>query len=142
MGDIKRDSYTPFFEGIISDLISIPIGEGRRLLLLSGVAAQDPDGKPFQSDVIGSDIEQQLRHVWNRISFILGQHNASLSDVVKVVTYVTDARFLPHPAAKVLREVFSGRPVPTSTGLVVNGLAYPAMLVEVDIIAVTSCADI
>lgn len=99
MGDIKRDSYTPFFEGIISDLISIPIGEGRRLLLLSGVAAQDPDGKPFQSDVIGSDIEQQLRHVWNRISFILEQHNATLSDVVKVVTYVTDARFLPHPAA-------------------------------------------
>lgn len=141
MGEIKRDSYTPFFEGIISDLISIPIGEGRHLLLLSGVAAQDPDGKPFQSNVIGSDIEQQLRHVWSRISFILEQHGASLSDVVKVVTYVTDARFLPHPAAKVLREVFAGRPVPTSTGLVVNGLAYPEMLVEVDIIAVTSIAD-
>lgn len=138
MNEIRRDTYTPFFQGVISDIVSIPIGEGRRLLLLSGVAAQDPDGKPFQSNVVGSDAEQQLRHIWSRIEFILGQHGASVSDIVKIVTYVTDARFLPMPAAKVLKEVFAGRPVPVSTGLVVSGLAYPEMLAEVDVIAVAS----
>jgi len=136
MNMIRRDSYTPFFDGIISDIISIPIAEGRRLLMLSGVAAQDPDGVPFQSNVIEGGIEAQVRHVWKRIEYILGQHDASAGDIVKTVTYVTDARYLVNPTAKVMREVFAGKPVPVSTGLVVSALAYPEMLVEVDVIAV------
>ena len=136
MGEIRRDSYTPFFDGIISDIISIPIAEGRNLLMLSGVAAQNPDGSPFQSNVIEGGIEAQVRHVWARIAFILEQHGASVRDVVKIVTYVTDSRHLVNPTSKVIREVFAGGPVPVSTGLVVSGLAYPEMLVEVDVIAV------
>lgn len=136
MSEIRRDSYTPFFDGIISDIISIPIAEGRRLLMLSGVAAQDPDGEAFQSNVIAGGAEAQVRHVWKRIEFILQQHGASVADIVKIVTYVTDARYLVHPTSKVIREVFAGGPVPVSTGLVVTALAYPEMLVEVDVIAV------
>ena len=137
MGEIRRDSYTPFFDGIISDIISIPIAEGRKMLMLSGVAAQNPDGTPFKSNVIDGGIEAQVRHVWKRIAYILDQHGASVSDVVKIVTYVTDSRHLVNPTAGVIREVFAGGPVPVSTGLVVSGLAYPEMLVEVDVIAVT-----
>ncbi|WP_070151991.1 Rid family hydrolase [Sphingobium phenoxybenzoativorans] len=137
MNEIRRDSYTPFFDGIISDIVSIPIAEGRKLLMLSGVAAQNPEGKPFQSNVVSADCEEQVRHIWKRIAFILEQHGATVADVVKIVTYVTDARYLVHPTSKVLREVFAGKPVPVSTGLVVSGLAYPEMLIEVDVTAVT-----
>ena len=136
MEEIERRSYTPFFNGLISDVVAIPLGGGRKLLMLSGVAAQNPDGKPFTTDIVSSDYETQLRHVWKRIEHILELEGGKIHDIVKIVTYVTDARRFPLPTGAVLREVFAGGPVPVSTGVVVTGLAYPEMLVEVDAMAV------
>lgn len=136
MTEIERASYTPFFNGLISDVVSVPIGESRKMLFLSGVVALDQDGKPFKSNTPQSSIEEQTRYVWKRIGEILAHHNAKYSDIVKITTYVTDARFFPMPLRAILKEIFAGGPLPVSTSVVVAGLAYPELLVEIDATAI------
>ena len=64
-------------------------------------------------------------------------HGATMNDVVKVVTYVTDVRNLPE-AGKCRTETLGGAPQPVHTFLNINQLAWPGMLVEVDVIAATA----
>ena len=54
-------------------------------------------------------------------------------DIVKLTSFITDAR---HVAAnRAARDQFLSDPYPASTLLVVQGLADPAMLVEIECVA-------
>ena len=59
-----------------------------------------------------------------------------MNDVVKVVTYVTDIRNQAQ-AGKCRAEALGGAPQPAHTFLNINQLAWPGMLVEMDVIAIT-----
>ena len=59
-----------------------------------------------------------------------------MSDIVKAVTYVTNIRFQAN-AGKCRAEAPAEAPPPVHTFLNINQLAWPRMLVEVDIIAIT-----
>jgi enamine deaminase RidA (YjgF/YER057c/UK114 family) len=81
----------------------------------------------------------QLRHLGD----FAGQrryaydNGATMNDVVKVVTYVTDVRNLPGRESAA-SEALGGAPQPVHTFLNINQLAWPGMLVEVDVIAATA----
>jgi enamine deaminase RidA (YjgF/YER057c/UK114 family) len=107
------------------------------MLMLAGVSAESPEGRWMHADVsTASDITGQTRFIWSRISELLGFHGGTLGDIVKVTLYTTDARYLMNPVATVLGEVFGQGPVPACTGVVVSGLAWPELLIEIDITAV------
>lgn len=66
---------------------------------------------------------------------LLAKHGASLKDVVKITTYLVDTRECPdyHRAR---REAFAGiGEIPAHTLIIAQGLAWPGMLVEIDMTA-------
>lgn len=128
-GEIFRDSGA-------CDVVSIPLGGGMRMLMLSGVAAENPDGTFGQANPAAADIAGQVAFVWARIGALLKAHDASLDNIVKVTFYTTDSRYLMDPIATSLGANFTGRTRPAATGVVVSGLAWPELLVEVDVTAI------
>jgi enamine deaminase RidA (YjgF/YER057c/UK114 family) len=54
-------------------------------------------------------------------------------DIVKITSFITDGRYL--MANRAARDQFITEPYPAATLLVVQGLADPAMLVEIEVVA-------
>ncbi|MDY7102853.1 MAG: RidA family protein [Actinomycetota bacterium] len=107
---------------------AIAVRDPGRLVFVSGTMGLRPDGTP------GVDLEQQLALVWSNIAAILGDAGASLDDVVRVTSYLTD----PSSAdanARARRRALGGRLVPT-TAIVVRTLE-DSWLVEIEVVAAT-----
>jgi 2-iminobutanoate/2-iminopropanoate deaminase len=109
----------------------VVIAEGRRMIFISGQLARDRQG-----NVVGSgDMRAQLRQVGENIKAALEAADASLSDVVKTTTYVTDIEeFFKHVD---VRMEYFGAALPTSTTVEVRRLAQPDFLVEIEAVAIT-----
>jgi len=100
---------------------------GARYLYVSGQVGVDSRGKLQQG------FEKQAVQVWKNIGQVLKAGGMGYKDIVKITTFLTDSRFVvPNRAA---RDQFISEPYPASTLLVVAGLADPAMLVEIEVIA-------
>jgi enamine deaminase RidA (YjgF/YER057c/UK114 family) len=80
------------------------------------------------------DVEAQAEQAMANIETLLKEAGGSLEHIVKVVVYLTDARFR-EPVYRVLGRRLKGV-YPVSTGIVVSALARPEWLVEIDATAV------
>jgi len=103
--------------------------EGKRTIFVSGQLARDRHG-----NVVGTgDMRAQIRQVGENIKAALAAAGATLSDIVKATTYVTDIEeFFRH--VDVRMEYFGA--LPASTTVEVRRLAQPDLLVEIEVIAV------
>jgi enamine deaminase RidA (YjgF/YER057c/UK114 family) len=72
------------------------------------------------------------------IAMLLDEAGGELTDIVKVVVYLTDVRYR-EPVYRVMGRWLKGV-FPVSTGLVVTALARPEWVVEIDATAVVSGA--
>ncbi len=81
------------------------------------------------------DPEAQIREVWANLEKAVKAAGGSLRDIVKTTTYVVGAENLGRIRA-VRMTLLPPEGRPTSTTLVVAGLADPDLLVEVEAIAV------
>jgi enamine deaminase RidA (YjgF/YER057c/UK114 family) len=91
-------------------------------------AAQD-------GSVVGKgDPEAQARQIWHNLEAAVKSAGGTLHDIVKTTTYVTNINYA-GAVRKVREELFRSNP-PTSTLLVVAGLASPDYMVEIEAIAV------
>ena len=100
-------------------------------LYISGQVARDPAGK-----LVGEgDVVAQYRQVWKNLGLALDAVGLGYDHLVKTTTYVTNIQ---HAAGvrKVREELFQGSNPPTSTLLVITGLASPDYMVEIEAIAV------
>ena len=91
----------------------------------------------FDGTVVGTgDAEAQVRQIWRNLDSAVRSVGGTLRDIVKTTTYVTD---IAHAAAvrKVRDETYPTDP-PTSTLLVVVGLAMPDLMVEIEAVAVVA----
>jgi len=104
--------------------------EGRRTIFVSGQVPRDRHG-----NVVGKgDMRAQMRQVGENVKAGLEAAGATLRDVVKITTYVTDIEeFFKH--VDVRMEYFAA--LPASTTVEVRKLAHPDFMVEVEAIAVT-----
>ena len=107
----------------------VVVVEGRKTIFVSGQLARDAKG-----DVVGKgDMRAQIRQTGENIRAALAAAGASLADVVKTNTYVTDIEeFFRHTDVRM--EYFGA--LPTSTTIEVRRLAHPDLLVEIEVIAV------
>ena len=105
--------------------------EGRRLIFIAGQLARDRDG-----NVVGKgDMRAQIRQVGENIKAALQAAGATLDDLVKTTTFVTDIEeFFKHVD---VRMEYFGAALPTSTTVEVRRLAHPDFLVEVEAMAIT-----
>ena len=98
---------------------------------ISGQVSRDMNGRTSH---VG-DPEAQIREVWANLEIAVKAAGGSLKDIVKTTTYVVGPENLGKiRAARLSLLPPDGRP--TSTTLLVAGLADPDLLVEVEAIAV------
>ena len=102
---------------------------GRTIWLAGQVAAEDASGRSLAGDFDG-----QVREVFARLGQTLGEAGASLSDMVTMTVFITDARF--GDRFTELRKDIFGDNFPVSALITIAGLARPELLVEVQGVAV------
>jgi enamine deaminase RidA (YjgF/YER057c/UK114 family) len=99
-------------------------------LYISGQLGLDSDGK-----LVGpGDAEAQAEQCYRNIKTIVEHFGGSMDDIVKITQYITDLAFRPLIAGP--RDRYLGRPGPSSTLVVIKGLAAPEYLVEIEALAI------
>lgn len=96
---------------------------------LRGQTAMDLDG-----NIVGvGDAAAQAENAMACAKVLLEEAGACLQDVVKIVIYITDRAYR-EPVYRVIGRWLKGV-YPVSTGIIVQGLAKPEYLMEIDIVA-------
>ena len=126
-------NYSEWTKGLFSEAVTVT--HPGKMIFLAGVGAEDESAARGTIRHLG-DFAGQCRYAYDKIKRLLAAHGATMNDLVKVVTYVTDVRNLPE-AGKCRTEALAGAPQPVHTFLNINALAWPGMMVEVDVIAIT-----
>jgi enamine deaminase RidA (YjgF/YER057c/UK114 family) len=115
------------YEGVIGFSRALRVGD---TVYVSGTVAWGEDGKLAGE----GDVYAQARQAIANVEKALAQAGASLADVVRTRVYLTDiGRW--EEAARAHAEAF-GEVRPASTMVEVSRLAEPAMLVEIEAVAV------
>lgn len=92
-------------------------------------------GSDFDGNTIGAgDPAAQAEQAMKNVRQLLEEAGAELGDVVKIVVYITDPAWR-EPVYRVIGRWLKGV-FPVSTGLIVNGLARPEWVMEIDVTAV------
>jgi 2-iminobutanoate/2-iminopropanoate deaminase len=129
----KNYNYSGWTKGRFSEAVAVSFTGPAKLIFLAGVGAEDENGKP--GDILHKDdFSAQCKYAYDKIRRILEKNGAGFSDVVKIVSYVTDMRFQAD-YARCRSEVFGATPQPAQTLLNIVQLAWPGMMVEVDVTA-------
>ena len=131
----KNYTYSEWTKGLFSEAVIVTL-PGAKMIFLAGVGSEDEGATRGVIRHLG-DFMGQCRYAYDKIKRALEKNGATLADTVKIVTYVTDIRFQ-MDAGKCRGEAFAGLPLPVHTFLNINQLAWPGMLVEVDVIAVVA----
>src|SRR5258708_39416704 len=101
----------------------IPVGA--RILAVPGQVGVDSRGRRQPT------FEKQAAQVWKNIGQVLKSAGMTYKDIVKVTTFLTDARFV-GPFRTVRDQFITEPPYPASTLLIVAGLAAPPTLIEIE----------
>jgi 2-iminobutanoate/2-iminopropanoate deaminase len=131
----KSYNYAEWAKGRFSEVVTVK--NPGKIIYLGGVGAEDEDSA--KGGVIRhlGDFDGQCRYAWDKIKRLLARHGATLENIDKLVTYVTDIRYF-FPAGKCKSEAFGGVTQPAGTFLVITALAWPGMMIEIDATASTA----
>ena len=106
------------------------LNSGGKLLFVAGQTASDKDG-----NVVGKgDIRAQTDQVFANLKAVLKAAGGTLDNLVMTTTYITDREYR-DGYNEVRRGQYKKNP-PTSTLVIVKGLAHPDYLIEIAGIAV------
>ncbi|GAB2479742.1 RidA family protein [Promicromonospora xylanilytica] len=122
-----RETYPD--QNIDNDLCQAVVANG--VVYLRGQIGQDLDTR--ESVGIG-DVQAQTEKAMGNIAMLMQEAGGSMQDIVKVVVYLTDIRYR-ETVYRTMGAWLKGVH-PVSTGIVVDALARPEWLVEIDATAV------
>ena len=128
----KHYNYGTWTKGRFSEAVTVT-GPGK-VIFLAGIGAKHEDSGKI---LYPGDFVRQCRYAYKKLKKVLARNGAGMADVVKQVTYVTDVRHQ-REAGECRREAYGDAPLPAHTFLNVNQLAWPDMLVEIDVIAMVA----
>ena len=125
----RHFNYGRWTKGRFSEAVTVT-GPGK-MIFLAGIGSEhEQSGKIMHP----GDFTAQCRYAYRKLKKVLARNGATMADVVKQVTYVIDARNQ-SAAGACRREAYGDAPLPAHTFVVVSQLAWPGMVVEVDVIA-------
>jgi len=125
----KNYNYSKFATGAFSE--AAVITGPAKMIYLAGIGSEDPDnGSIHHKD----NFLEQCRMSWAKVKKALEANGATLADIVKATTYVTDVRYR-EEMRQCRQETFKDLPLPPHTFLNVVQLARPGMMFEVDVVA-------
>ena len=104
--------------------------QGERMIYLSGQTPADASYK-----VRSSDFREQAHAVYDNIEIALRATGATLQNIVKTTTYLTDAGNIPMLRDVRLERYKNLKAPPANTLLIVSRLAEPEFLIEIDVVA-------
>jgi 2-iminobutanoate/2-iminopropanoate deaminase len=106
------------------------LNQGGKLLFIAGQTASDKDG-----NVVGKgDIRAQARQVFDNLKTVLKAAGGTMDDLVMTTTYIVDREY--REGYNEVRKGLYKKDPPTSTLVIVKGLAHPDYLIEIAGIAV------
>ena len=124
-----KDTYPE--QSLDNDLCQAVVTDGGKTIWMRGQCPQNlDDGVNIKS----MDPEEQTHKVMQNISQLIKEAGGEMKHLVKLVVYITDIK----NRESVYRTIgkYTKNIHPVSTGLVVNALARPEWLVEIDATAV------
>jgi enamine deaminase RidA (YjgF/YER057c/UK114 family) len=129
----KRNyTYSEWTKGRFSEAVTVT-GPGK-MIFLAGIGSEDENGKA--GDIRHKDdFTAQCKYAYDKIKRALARNGAALGDIVKMVTYMTDVRYQTD-YGRCRSETFGTNPMPAHTLLTISQLAWPGMMVEIDVTAV------
>lgn len=123
-----RDTYPE--QNLDNDLCQAVVARGTMVFLRGQCSQNLDDARSIDS----SDPAEQTHKVMQNIRLLIQEAGGEMEHIVKIVVYITDIRHreaVYRTMGEYLRGVY-----PASTGLVVQALARPEWLVEIDATAV------
>jgi enamine deaminase RidA (YjgF/YER057c/UK114 family) len=107
----------------------VVVASGETLIFISGQLARDKSG-----NIVGPrNMRAQIRQVGENLRNALEAAGATLDDLVKTTTFVTDIdEFFKHVD---VRHDYLGASLPASTTVEVRRLSHPDLLVEIEAVA-------
>ncbi|MGI9305782.1 MAG: RidA family protein [Gammaproteobacteria bacterium] len=123
-----RDTYPE--QNLDNDLCQAVVAKGA-MVFLRGQVSQDLETR---ESLFAGDAAAQTRRTMENIKLLLAEAGGEMEDICRIVVYLTDIRSrgaVYREMGAHLRGVF-----PCSTGIVVNALARPEWLVEIEATAV------
>jgi 2-iminobutanoate/2-iminopropanoate deaminase len=122
--EFKKENfnYSEWTKGKFSEVVTVT--NPGKMIFVAGIGAEDEDG--------GKIVEQSS---FVKIKKLLEKHGATMNDVVRIVTYVSDIRDF-QDALKCRKSAFGDAPIPASTLINVSQFAWPNMKIEIDVTAI------
>jgi 2-iminobutanoate/2-iminopropanoate deaminase len=108
----------------------IKVSQAQTILFLSGQVAYIADG----GVACRGDFKGQARGAHEAIKALVESQGATMANIVKITTYVTDMRYRGDLAP--IREEFFGKKAPASTLVEISALAHPDWLIEIEAVAI------
>jgi len=107
----------------------VTVQGAQKYIYLSGQVSRDVDGQ-----CIGKgDMRAQIIQVGESIKAGLAAAGATMANIVKSTTFVTDMQeYLKHGD---LRYRYFGDPISASTTIEVKGLVHPDLMIEIEVVA-------
>ena len=130
----KSYNYAEWAKGRFSEVVTVR--NAGKIIYLGGVGAEDENSAQGGVILHRGDFGAQCRYAWDKIKRLLQKHGATVENIDKVVTYMTDVRDF-FEAGKCQTEAFAGAIQPAGTVVVVAALVWPGMLIEGDVTAST-----
>ena len=130
---IEKFNHSEWTKGIFSEATTVTIGT-TKFIYLAGVGAEDENGPRGKVRNPG-DFVEQCKYSYDKIKRVLAANGAQLSDAVKITTYMTDLRHR-LDMGKCIGGAWGGVQFPSHTLIGVAALAFPEMIVEIDVTAV------
>ena len=124
-----KDTYPE--QNLNNDLCQAVVTEGGKTVWMRGQCPQNLDDG---SNITSLDPAEQTHKVMKNIKQLIEETGGTMSHLVKIVVYITDIK-----NREAIYQVIGEYPkgvYPVSTGLVVERLARPEWLVEIDATAV------
>ncbi len=112
----------------------VKITEPSSTLYIAGQISAASDG----STVGEGDFAAQVRQVFSNIGVVLEAGGMSFRDVVKFTTYIVGAQHVPtfvETRGEIFPEILGAGPYPANTLVVIDRLARPQFLVEIEAVA-------
>ena len=124
-----KDTYPE--QNLDNDLCQAVVTEGGKIVWLRGQCPQNLDDAV---NIASSDPAEQAHKVMQNISQLIEEAGGKMKHLVKMVVYITDIKNR-EAVYRIIGQYTKGVH-PVQTGLVVNALARPEWLVEIDATAV------
>ncbi len=126
--EMKDATYSAFAKGLFAEVTTV--SGPASFIFVAGIGAENEDGSIAHQ---GNFLAQCIMS-YEKIKTILGANGATLDNIVKGTTYVSDIRYF-GDLIKCRNQVFPNARRAPGTLLQVSGFARPGMLIEVDVTA-------